>query len=99
VSEKPTKARYYWARIGTGNYEPVAVRGKRGERMAWTIGCADPFAVDTPDTAIELNEDEYEQLTVPLTPEQEERALRRERNARAQFEHHGYAGFGREAQP
>lgn len=90
------KAKFYWARIGDGNYEPVAVRGKKGERMAYTIGCADPFAVDAPDTAVFLNEDEYEHLTPPLTPEQEENALRRERHARAQFESHGYAGFGRQ---
>ena len=89
------RARFYWARIGEGNYEPVAVRGKKGERMAWTIGCADPFPVDTPDTAILLAEDWTAALTAPLTPAQEENARRRERHARAQFQHHGYAGFGR----
>jgi hypothetical protein len=67
------------------------VTGKKGERMAYTIGCADPFPADTADTAILLSEE----LAAPLTPEQEENAARRERHARAQFKHHGYAGFGR----
>lgn len=90
-----SRAKFYWARIGDGNYEPVAVKGRAGERMAYTIGCADPFPIDVPDTAVFLNEDEYEDLTPPLTPAQEENARRRERHARAQFANHGYAGFGR----
>lgn len=90
------RARFYWARIGDGNYEPVAVRGKKGERMAWTIGCADPFPVDVPDAAVLLNEDEYEQMDVPLTPKQEEAAARRERHYREVAARHRYAGFGRE---
>lgn len=89
------RAKFYWARIGDGNFEPVAVKGKKGERIAYTIGCADPFPVDTPDTAVFLSEDEYDKLRPPQTPEQEENTLRRERHARAQFANHGYAGFGR----
>lgn len=93
------KARFYWARIGDGNFEPVAVRGRKGERMAWTIGCADPFPVDTLDSAILLADEWGDQpespMTAPLTPAQEESAARRERHARAALEHHGYAGFGR----
>lgn len=91
----PERARFYWARIGDGNYEPVAVRGRKGQRLAWTIGCPDPFAVDVPDSAIFLNEDEFEQLEAPLTPKQEENARRRERHYRAMQGSHGYAGFGR----
>lgn len=94
------KAKFYWARIGDGNYEPVAVRGKKGERMAYTIGCPDPFAVDTPDSAVLLYEDENDYwakgaLEAPETPEQEKRSLARERRARALMASHGYAGFGR----
>ena len=90
------RAKFYWARIGDGNFEPVAVRGKKGERMAYTIGCPDPFPVDVPDSAILLSEDEYEQLTAPLTPKQEAAAEARERRYRAMAGSHSYAGFGRE---
>lgn len=89
------RAKFYWARIGDGNFEPVVVRGKKGERMAYTIGCPDPFPVDVPDSAVLLNEDEYEKMTAPLTPKQEENARRRERHLKAQLGSHGYAGFGR----
>lgn len=93
------KAKFYWARIGEGNYEPVAVCGKKGERMAYTIGCPDPFSVDGPDSAILLADEWGDQpespMTAPLTPKQEESALRRERRARALMGSHGYAGFGR----
>jgi hypothetical protein len=91
------KAKFYWARIGNGNYEPVAVKGKKGVRMAYTIGCADPFQVDEPDSAIELYEDkDYpDRPEPPLTPKQEAAALRRERRYRELSGHHGYAGFGR----
>lgn len=94
-----TRAKFYWARIGDGNYEPVAVRGKKGKRMAYTIGCPDPFAVDEPDSAVLLYAAEYpgddDFLDPPLTPAQEVNALRRERRARALMVSHGYAGFGR----
>lgn len=89
------KTQFYWARIGEGNYEPVAVKGKKGERMAYTFTCPDPFPVDTPDTVIQLNINEYDKLTPPLTPKQEARALARERRFRAMQENHRYAGFGR----
>jgi hypothetical protein len=93
---KPSeKAQFHWARIGDGNYEPVAVKGKKGSRMAYTIGCPDPFPVDVPDSAIELSTDEYAKLTAPLTPKQEAAALARERRFRAMQATHGYAGFGR----
>lgn len=89
------KVQFYWARIGDGNYEPVAVKGKKGERQAFTIGCPDPFAVDTPDTVITLAEDEYDLMRAPLTPKQEKAALAKERRYRQMAGHHGYAGFGR----
>ena len=91
------KAKFYWARIGDGNFEPVAVTGKKGSRMAYTIGCPDPFAVDDPDPAILLHEADhaFERLVAPLTPKQEEAALRRERKYRALQKSHAYAGFGR----
>lgn len=94
------KAKFYWARIGDGNFEPVAVRGKKGSRQAWTIGCADPFAVDEPDSAIKLLEkadDDFDggPMSPPLTPKQEAAALARERRYRALAGSHGYAGFGR----
>lgn len=89
------KARFYWARIGEGSYEPVAVTGKKPHRLAYTIGCPDPFEVDTPDSCIELATGEYDKMNRPLTPKQEENARRRERHYRAQNGNHGYAGFGR----
>lgn len=89
------KARFYWARIGDGNYEPVAVKGAKPHRMAYTIGCPDPFPVDGPDSAIELATGEYDRMEAPLTPKQEENARRREARYRAMNGHHGYAGFGR----
>lgn len=89
------KAKFYWARIGEGNYEPVAVTGKKGERLAYTIGCPDPFPVDTDDSAVLLAEDDYDRMQAPLTPKQEEAALRRERRYRAMAATHHYAGFGR----
>ncbi len=91
------KPKFYWARIGDGNYEPVAVTGKKGARMAYTIGCADPFAVDEPDPAIQLYDDKDwpERPEPPLTPKQQEAALRRERRYQAMRATHNYAGFGR----
>jgi hypothetical protein len=90
-----TKAKFYWARIGDGNFEPVAVTGKKGERMAYTIGCPDPFPVDVADSAIVLSEDEYDRLSAPLTPKQEAAAQARERRYQALRNSHSYAGFGR----
>lgn len=90
------RAKFYWAMIGDGGYEPVAVKGKKGERLAYTIGCPDPFPVDVEDSAVSLCEDEYEQLEAPLTPKQQAAADRRERRFRAMQATHGYAGFGRE---
>lgn len=90
-----SKARFYWARIGNGNPEPVAVTGRKPHRLATTIGCPDTFVVDGPDSAILLLEDEYDRLEAPLTPQQEERAMARERRARALLQNHSYAGFGR----
>lgn len=87
------RVKFYWARIGDGNFEPVAVKGRKGKRMAYTIGCPDPFPVDVADSAIQLHEDGP--ADVPLTPKQEENALRRERHYRAMQGSHGYAGFGR----
>lgn len=91
------RANFYWARIGNGNYEPVAVKGKKGDRMAYTIGCADPFPVDEVDSAIQLYEDaDYpDRPEPPLTPKQQEAADRRERRYQALRTSHGYAGFGR----
>lgn len=94
------KGKFYWARIGDGNYEPVAVTGKRGKRLAYTIACPDPFEVDVPEPAIKLlekSDDAYDggPIAVPLTPKQEENARRRERQYRAMQGSHGYAGFGR----
>lgn len=94
------EAEFYWARIGDGNFEPVAVRGKKGARMAYTIGCADPFAVDEANPAIvllERDDDSYDggPIKAPLTPKQEAAARRRERRYREISASHGYAGFGR----
>lgn len=91
------KANFYWARIGNGNYEPVAVTGKKGARMAYTIGCADPFPVDEADSAIELyvDKDYPERPEPPLTPKQAAAAAARERRYQAMRTSHGYAGFGR----
>lgn len=89
------KAKFYWAMIGNGNYEPVAVKGKKGERMAYTIGCPDPFPVDVEDSAVSLSEDEYDKLEAPLTPRQQVAADRREARFRLMAKSHGYAGFGR----
>lgn len=47
-------AKFYWAIIGDSQPEPVAVTGKIGARWAYTIGCPDPFAVDAPDSNIQL---------------------------------------------
>lgn len=48
------KTLFYWAIVGDSSPEPVAVTGKVGERLAYTIGCPDPFKVDGPDANIEL---------------------------------------------
>ncbi len=48
------KTAFYWAIIGDSAPEPVAVTGEPGARLAYTIGCPDPFEVDVPDTNIEL---------------------------------------------
>lgn len=96
------KAKFYWARIGDGNFEPVAVRGKNGSRQAWTIGCPDPFDVDGPDSPVlleregdEEDDPECEPMNPPLTPKQENAARRREKRYRAIEISHRYAGFGR----
>ena len=93
------RAKFYWARIGDGNFEPVAVKGKKGKRLAYTIGCADPFQVDEADPAIalycEYEDEPPEPMDPPLTPKQEVYAQRRERRYRALHGFHGYAGFGR----
>lgn len=88
---KTTK--FAWAMVGEGNYEPVAITGKKGERLAYTIGCPDPFPVDVEGSAVALHEDEI--LEAPMTPKQEAAAERRERRFRAMQSTHGYAGFGR----
>lgn len=98
------KTRFYWARIGDGNYEPVAVIGRKGARMAYTIGCQDPFSVDEDNPAIvvlEKSENAYDggQMTAPLTPKQEAAADRRERRYREIAAQHRYAGFGRTPWP
>jgi hypothetical protein len=95
TSKESKKIKFHWARIGDGNYEPVAVSGKRGKRKAWTIGCGDPFEVDVPDSAIFLEESEFYEMLPPLTPKQEANAERRERAAQRAMKSHSYAGFGR----
>lgn len=51
------KAEFYWAIIGDANPEPVAVSvGEDGKRLAYTIGCPDPFELDVPEPNIELVE-------------------------------------------
>lgn len=48
------KADFQWAVIGDANPEPVSVVTKGGKRLAYTLGCADPFELDDPDANIEL---------------------------------------------
>ncbi len=40
------KSIFYWAVVGDGNPEPVAVQGKKGSRQAFTIGCPDAYNID-----------------------------------------------------
>ena len=39
---------FYWAVVGDGNPEPVAVTEEGGVRKAFTIGCPDPYMIDEP---------------------------------------------------
>jgi hypothetical protein len=48
------KAAFFWAIVGDSEPEPVAVTGEPGNRMAYTIGCADPFPLDIPSPNIEI---------------------------------------------
>ncbi len=41
------KTQFYWAIIGDANPEPVAVTTLDGKRVAYTIGCPDPFDLDS----------------------------------------------------
>jgi len=106
------KTKFFWAIIGDSAPEPVAVSGelgKGGGRMAYTIGCEDPFEIDTPDSSVQLIhypeglfEVEYDEpveaMPIPETPA--ERQAQREKSERwlaeqyAQGIRHGYAGFG-----
>jgi hypothetical protein len=45
MSEQTT---YFWAVVGKGNPEPVAVDGEPGSLRAYTIGCPDPYLLDDP---------------------------------------------------
>lgn len=48
------KSQFYWAVVGDGSPEPVAVRGERGSRQAFTIGCPDPYLIDQGDCPCRL---------------------------------------------
>jgi hypothetical protein len=52
------KAEFYWAIIGDANPEPVAVTMLDGKRVAYTIGCPDPF--DLEGGCVELIHDTQE---------------------------------------
>lgn len=45
---------YFWAVIGNGNPEPVAVDGEPGSLRAYTIGCPDPYYLDDPNCPCRL---------------------------------------------
>jgi len=45
---------YFWAVVGDGNPEPVAVDGEPGNLRAYTIGCPDPYMLDDPDCPCKL---------------------------------------------
>jgi hypothetical protein len=81
MSDKTQKARFYWAIVGDANPEPVAVTTENGQRVAYTIGCADPFPLDVPEPNIELVESgamygggRWEQSAIRLTPPEKIRA-------------------------
>lgn len=63
------KAEFYWAIVGEANPEPVAVTVKNGKRVAYTIGCPDPFVLDEPDSVIMLLSEETVHFElVPMDP-------------------------------
>lgn len=74
------KTEFYWAIVGDSAPEPVAVTGPKGARMAYTIGCEDPFPIDTPDSSVQLiysreqllyrvgDKDPVESMKIPKTP-------------------------------
>lgn len=41
------KTEFYWAIIGDANPEPVAVTTENDKRVAYTIGCPDPFDLES----------------------------------------------------
>jgi len=63
------KTQFYWAVVGDANPEPVAVTTENGKRVAYTIGCADPFDLDGDKPNIRLiprDEHEYRVVTGKL---------------------------------
>lgn len=107
------KATFYWAIVGDSDPEPVAVTGEPGSRLAYTIGCPDPFPLDVPDANIELVEasgmyggvwrQEPRQLEPPEKLRAADHVARREATEkrlerdRKRGIVHGYAGFGARA--
>lgn len=105
------KTQFFWAIVGDSAPEPVAVSGADGQRVAYTIGCADPFPVDADDATIELiphtkgvqfvSLDVPEPLKIPATPEQtrkrREESEKQLAKERRRGISHGYAGFGARA--
>ena len=45
---------YAWVRVGDGDPEPAAIKGKKPNRTATTLGCPDPFNVDDPASGCSL---------------------------------------------
>ena len=91
------KAKFYWARIGDGNPEPVAVQRVDGKRVCYTFACPDPFELGR-GSAVKLGEriePDYDFLTPEEQTREDEKAKRREERYRRLHPSHGYAGFGR----
>lgn len=49
MSEAKRKAAFWWASVAGAEAEPVEVAELEGERVAYSLGCADPFYLDRDD--------------------------------------------------
>jgi hypothetical protein len=77
------KFELWWASIGGNKCEPVRLmRDKTGKPKEWfSIGCADPHAVDDGMSLVQQIQDEQ----IPMTPKDAERQRRKWERERARM--------------
>ena len=93
-----SNVRFYWARIGDGNPEPVAVKRENGKRVCYTLACPDPYDVEGKTSPVKLGdriEPDYDFLRPDEQALEDKRDARRREYYFKKHTSHSYAGFGR----